>query len=155
MSISTGSASAVDGLQGSQQHSQKIAQPAAGRGVQGEVSTASTARARAESSTAPAVRVARDVSHAPAAKAAADAREGEAARLGTEQIRQSLEEINNVLAGMSISVQFQIDPNYKDVIVKVVDQNNDKVILQIPSMEVVRIAKAMDSLKGLLFSQAV
>ncbi len=60
-----------------------------------------------------------------------------------------------MLAGMSISVQFQIDPNYKDVIVKVVDQNNDKVILQIPSMEVVRIAKAMDSLKGLLFSQAV
>ncbi|KVW92213.1 hypothetical protein ABW22_15925 [Thiobacillus denitrificans] len=108
-----------------------MVQPAAGRSAQGEVSTA------------------------PAAKVAADAREGEAARLGTEQIRKSLEEINNVLAGMSISVQFQIDPNYKDVIVKVVDQNNDKVILQIPSMEVVRIAKAMDSLKGLLFSQAV
>lgn len=131
MSISTGPVSAVDGLQNSQQRSQKIVQPAAGRSAQGEVSTA------------------------PAAKVAADAREGEAARLGTEQIRQSLEEINNVLAGMSISVQFQIDPNYKDVIVKVVDQHNDKVILQIPSMEVVRIAKAMDSLKGLLFSQAV
>lgn len=131
MSISTGPVSAVDGLQNSQQRSQKIVQPAVGRSAQGEVSTA------------------------PAAKVAADAREGEAARLGTEQIRQSLEEINKVLAGMSISVQFQIDPNYKDVIVKVVDQNNDKVILQIPSMEVVRIAKAMDSLKGLLFSQAV
>ncbi|WP_157648699.1 flagellar protein FlaG [Thiobacillus denitrificans] len=131
MSISTGPVSADYGLQNSQQRSQKIVQPAAGRSAQGEVSTA------------------------PAAKVAADAREGEAARLGTEQIRKSLEEINNVLAGMSISVQFQIDPNYKDVIVKVVDQNNDKVILQIPSMEVVRIAKAMDSLKGLLFSQAV
>ena len=131
MSISTGPVSADHGLQNSQQRSQKIVQPAVGRSAQGEVSTAT------------------------AAKVATDAREGEAARLGTEQIRQSLEEINNVLAGMSISVQFQIDPNYKDVIVKVVDQNNDKVILQIPSMEVVRIAKAMDSLKGLLFSQAV
>lgn len=143
MSISTGPVSADYGLQNSQQRSQKIAQPAADSKAQGEVSTAPAARARAEASTA------------PAAKVAADAREGEAARLGTEQVRQSLEEINNVLAGMSISVQFQIDPNYKDVIVKVVDQHNDKVILQIPSMEVVRIAKAMDSLKGLLFSQAV
>lgn len=155
MSISTGLVGADYGLQGSPQHSQKIAQPAAGRGAQDEVSMASAARVRAEASTARAARAQGEVSPAPAAKAAADAREGEAARLGTEQVRQSLEEINKVLAGMSISVQFQIDPNYKDVIVKVVDQNNDKVILQIPSMEVVRIAKAMDSLKGLLFSQAV
>ena len=136
MSISTGPVSADHGLQNSQQRSQKIVQPAVGRSAQGEVSTAPAAKVSA-------------------AKVAADARETEAARLGTEQVRQSLEEINKVLAGMSISVQFQIDPNYKDVIVKVVDQNNDKVILQIPSMEVVRIAKAMDSLKGLLFSQAV
>lgn len=77
----------------------------------------------------------------------------EAAKLSTEQARKSLDEINKVLASMSISVQFQIDPNYKDVIVKVVDQESGKVVRQIPTVEVVRIAKAMDNLKGLLFAQ--
>lgn len=90
-----------------------------------------------------------------AAKVAADTKESEAAKLSAEQLRQSLQDINTVLASMSISVQFQIDPNYKEVIVKVVDQENDKVILQMPSVEVVRIAKAMDQMKGLLITQKV
>jgi flagellar protein FlaG len=127
MSISTGPIIAGDRLQ----HSQKIAQAAAGSSVQGKVF------------------------NAPAAKVAADARDSEAAKLSAEQAQQSLQEINKVLASMSISVQFQIDPNYKEVIIKVVDQENDKVILQIPSVEVVRIAKAMDQMKGLLITQKV
>lgn len=143
MSISTGPVSADYGLQNSQQRSQKIAQPAVGNSAQGEVSTARAARVPA------------GVVTAPAAKLAANAKEGVAAKLSTEQTRQSLQEINNMLASMSISVQFEIDPNYKDVIIKVVDQQTDQVILQIPSEDVVRIAKAMDSLKGLLFSQSV
>lgn len=92
---------------------------------------------------------------APVVKAAVAAADGDAAKPSAAQTEQSLQEINKVLASLSISVQFQVDPNYKDVIIKVVDQQTDKVILQIPTMEVVRISKAMDSLKGLLFSQAV
>lgn len=134
MSISTASMNAGDGLQ----HSQKATPPAAGNSVQRR---AATARAASEPD---------PVSNTQAAKSAADVKDGEA-----KQVQQSLQEINQVLAGLSISVRFQIDPNYKDVIIKVVDQQTDKVILQIPTMEVVRISKAMDSLKGLLFSQAV
>jgi flagellar protein FlaG len=137
MSIPTVSMNAGDGLQ----HSQKTTPPAAGNSLQR--TTTATATARAASVPEP-------VSNTPAAKAAADVKDGEA-----KQVQQSLQEINQVLAGLSISVRFQIDPNYKDVIIKVVDQQTDKVILQIPTMEVVRISKAMDSLKGLLFSQAV
>ena len=143
MLTSTGPVSADYGLQNSQQRSQKIAQPAVGNSAPGEVSTARAARVPA------------GVLTAPAAKLAADAKEGVAAKLSTEQTQQSLQEINNVLASMSISVQFEIDPNYKDVIVKVVDQQSGKVIRQIPTEDVVRISKAMDSLKGLLFAQSV
>lgn len=139
MSISIDPIRAGDGLQ----HSQKTAQPTAGGSASG---AALTTRAASMSGELPGT---------PAVKAAANAREGEAAKLSTEQARKSLDEINKVLASMSISVQFQIDPNYKDVIVKVVDQQTDKVILQIPTVEVVRISKAMDSLKGLLFAQSV
>lgn len=143
MLTSTGPVNAGYGLQDSQQRSQKIAQPAVGNSAPGEVSTARAARVPA------------GVLTAPAAKLAADVKEGVAAKLSTEQTQQSMQEINQMLSGLSISVQFEIDPNFKDVIVKVVDQQSGKVIRQIPTEDVVRISKAMDNLKGLLFAQSV
>lgn len=138
MSISTVSMNAADGLQ----HSQKATPPAAGGSVQ---RTASTARAASAPD---------PVSKTPAAKAATDAKEGEI-KLSAKQVQQSLEEINKVMAGLSISVQFRIDPGYKELIVKVVDQDTGKLIRQIPTEEVVKMSKAMDNLKGLLFAQSV
>lgn len=88
-----------------------------------------------------------------AAQAATDARQGEAVQLSAEQTRQSLREINKVMDALAISVQFEIDPDYSEVIIKVVDQDTGKVIRQLPSEEVVRVAKALDNLKGLLFAQ--
>lgn len=91
----------------------------------------------------------------PTARSATNAKEGDAVKPSTEQTQQSLQEINKVLAALSISVQFQIDPSYKEVIIKVVDQDTGKVIRQIPSEDVVRMSKVVDTLKGMLFSQAV
>jgi flagellar protein FlaG len=134
MSISTVSVSAGAGLQ----HSQKTTQPVTGAELHARVATAQD-----------------EITHTPAAKAAAGAKAGDAAQLSIEQTRQSLQEINKTLHTLSISVQFQIDPDYNEVIIKVVDQENGKVIRQIPSEDVVRIAKTMDNLKGLLFAQSV
>lgn len=147
MSISIDPISAGTSFQQLQQ-SQKITQPNAG-GVQGTDFNARTVSAPGKAFVA---------SVPPAAKAVADVKDGEAAKLSIEQTRQteqSLQEINKVLASLSVSVQFQIDPEYKDVIVKVVDQDSGKIIRQIPSEDVVRISKAMDNLKGLLFAQTV
>jgi flagellar protein FlaG len=144
MSISIDSINASRGLQ---PQSQTSTQPVAGSSVPG---AALNSRAASVSGGLPST---------PAVKAATDAKEvrvvseSEAAKVSTEQTRQSLEDINRVLTGLSISVQFQIDPEYKDVIVRVVDQDSGKVVRQIPTVEVVRIAKAMDNLKGLLFAQ--
>ncbi len=91
----------------------------------------------------------------PAAKTLADARGAELDKPSAKQVQQSLEDINKVMAGFSISVQFQIDPDYKELIVKVVDQDTGKLIRQIPTEEVVKMSKAMDNLKGLLFAQSV
>lgn len=138
MSIPKVSINAGDGLQ----HSQKATPPAAGGSVQRTASTARTAS------------VPDPVSKTPAARAAADAKDGEV-KLSAKQVQQSLEEINNVMAGLSISVQFKIDPDYKELIVKVVDQDTGKLIRQIPTEDVVKMSKAMDNLKGLLFAQSV
>ena len=89
-----------------------------------------------------------------AVRQAADAKPG-VDQPSASQLKQSLEDINTALASFSISVQFQVDPDYKGLIVRIVDQDSGKLIRQMPTEDVVRMSKAMDNLKGLLFSQAV
>jgi len=86
---------------------------------------------------------------------AAEVRAGETTRLSAEQTQQSLQEINKVMDALSISVQFQVDPDFDAAIIRVVDQNSGEVIRQFPTEDVVRMAKALDNLKGLLFAQTV
>jgi flagellar protein FlaG len=69
------------------------------------------------------------------------------------RLQGRIDEINRQLQMKAVSVQFQIEPGYKDVILKVVDQQDGKVVLQIPSEEVVRIARVMDQLKGVLLEK--
>jgi flagellar protein FlaG len=69
------------------------------------------------------------------------------------QIQSKIDDINRQLQLKAVSVQFQIEPGYKDVILKVLDQQDGKVLLQIPSEEVVRIAKVMDQMKGVLLEK--
>ena len=135
MTISTGPIGAGNGLP----HRQEInSLTAGGAGVQ----RAAPAPAKADQVAASVVRQAADV------KPSVD-------QPSASQLKQSLEDINKALAGFSISVQFQVDPDYKDLIVRIVDQDSGKLIRQMPTEDVVRISKAMDNLKGLLFSKAV
>lgn len=93
------------------------------------------------------------VNAVPAPKPEADVRDAKLDKPDAKQVQQSLDDINKVMAGFSISVQFRIDPDYKDLIVKVVDQDTGKLIRQIPTEDVVKMSKAMDNLKGLLFAK--
>ena len=90
-----------------------------------------------------------------APKPEADVKDAKLDKPDAKQVQQSLDDINKVMAGFSISVQFQIDPDYKELIVKVVDQDTGKLIRQMPTEDVVKMSKAMDNLKGLLFAQSV
>jgi len=69
------------------------------------------------------------------------------------QIENAVQEVNSSLASRSISLQFEIDKDTDKVIVKVVDLTNGEVIRQIPSEEVIRIAKVMGKAPGVLVSQ--
>lgn len=79
----------------------------------------------------------------------------EGTKFSAEQKQKALEEINQVMGAFAISVRFQIDPTDQQVVMKVVDQESGEVIRQFPSEEVVRMSKALDNLKGLLFAQTV
>ena len=69
------------------------------------------------------------------------------------QVETAVKAVNAGLEMRSISVQFEIDKDTDKVIVKVVDQTNGVVIRQIPTEEVVRIAKVMGKAPGMLVSQ--
>ena len=96
-----------------------------------------------------------ELSIASAAQAAADVKEAEVSKPSAKQVQQSLDDINKVLTGFSISVRFQVDPDFNELIVKVVDVDSGKLIRQFPSEDMVKMSKAMDNLKGLLFAKSV
>ncbi len=71
----------------------------------------------------------------------------------SEQLNQAVKQIQDVITKSANSLQFSIDEDLGLSIVKVVDTESKKVIRQIPSEEVLKIAKALDTLQGLLVKQ--
>ncbi len=64
--------------------------------------------------------------------------------------QEALQSINKTLQSMSSRLQFSLDEESNRTIVKVVDQETDQVIRQIPTEEAIEISKALDKLQGLL-----
>ncbi len=71
------------------------------------------------------------------------------------ELANAVEEVQAAIAPVAQNLQFSIDQDINRTIVKVVDSSTDEVIRQIPSEEIVAIAKAMDKLQGLLIKQEV
>lgn len=68
-----------------------------------------------------------------------------------EEVQASLEKLNTAVSTFNTDLQFTTDSKESDVrVVKVIDRNTQEVVRQIPSEEAVRLAKAMDRLRGLL-----
>lgn len=70
-----------------------------------------------------------------------------------EQLQSTVDEVKQVLEPVAQNLLFSIDEDTGKTIVKIVDSTTDEVIRQIPSEEFIAIAKALDSLKGLLLKQ--
>lgn len=71
----------------------------------------------------------------------------------SEQLNQAVKQIQDVIKQTANSLQFSIDEDIGVTVVKVIDTESKKVIRQIPSEEVMDIAKALDKLQGLLVKQ--
>lgn len=67
-----------------------------------------------------------------------------------DEIRNSVNKINNTIQSFSRDLEFSVDESTGMSVVKVVDTRTKEVIRQIPSEEVLAIAKALDKLQGLL-----
>lgn len=84
----------------------------------------------------------------------ADGKEAEAVTAPSrEQVGDAVKKINEGMRASSQSLEFAIDEDSKDIVVKIIDQNTREVVRQIPSVEALEIAKSLDKMRGLLISQ--
>lgn len=70
------------------------------------------------------------------------------------QVQDAVKSMNDFVDKLnSSSLKFSVDDDTGKTIVKVMDTETNEVIKQIPSEEMIEIAKAVDQLKGLLVQQ--
>ena len=65
-------------------------------------------------------------------------------------LKQSVDKINQAVQVNARNLQFAVDEETGINVVKVIDTESQEVIRQIPSKEIIVIAKALDKLQGLL-----
>lgn len=106
-------------------------------------------------STAPAKRdAAQAVRHAAAAASGLAASESPAAEEGIDT-SAAINELVDALRTTSIGLRFELDEDTHRVITKVVDKETGELIRQMPTEEVLHVARAIDKLQGLFISHAV
>ena len=67
-----------------------------------------------------------------------------------DQVHKSVDTINKSIQSSIPSIEFATDPDSKRMVVKVIDQQTNEVIMQIPNQEVIDMSQSLDKLQGLL-----
>ncbi|AJE02410.1 flagellar protein FlaG [Geobacter pickeringii] len=65
-------------------------------------------------------------------------------------LKKAAEKINEFIESMATDLQFSFDKDADRMVVKVLSRKDGEVIRQIPSREALEIAKALDTLTGLI-----
>lgn len=63
-----------------------------------------------------------------------------------EQVDDAVKKLNESLP--TPSLEFSVDHDSKEIVVKLIDQNTKEVLRQIPSLEALEMAKSIDKLQG-------
>lgn len=79
------------------------------------------------------------------------------------EVKEALQTINSSMRELSRNLEFSVDPDSDRVIVRIIDQQTNEIIRQMPTHEALDIAKAIDQnihkaahkTQGLLISQKV
>ena len=70
-----------------------------------------------------------------------------------ENLQTAVGKIQEFVKAAASDLEFSIDEDSGRTVVKVVERESQKVIRQIPSQEMLDLAKALDTLQGLLIKQ--
>ena len=69
------------------------------------------------------------------------------------QLQDAIKATNDFVKPINSTIEFSMDKDAGELVVKVVDNTTKEVIRQIPSEEMLIIAKALDKIQGLLIRQ--
>ena len=61
------------------------------------------------------------------------------------EVDAAVKKLNDAMPGASQTLQFSVDHDSKEIVVKLIDQNTKEVLRQIPSVEALQIAKSIDA----------
>lgn len=68
--------------------------------------------------------------------------------------QEAADTLQKVVSSLGHDLKFSVDKDSGEVVVKIVDPVSEEVIRQIPSEEALRIAKAIDTLRGVLIDHS-
>jgi flagellar protein FlaG len=72
------------------------------------------------------------------------------AQVRPEELKSAVEKVQSFVSATTSDVNFSIDKESGNTVVKVIDRSTKEVIRQIPSKEMLEMAQALDRLQGLL-----
>ncbi len=78
-----------------------------------------------------------------------------AASPSESEVRSAVKDLNATVQNSQRAIQFSVDDESGNVIIKVIDAETDEIIRQIPPEEVVRLAKRMEESVGSLLHTEV
>lgn len=67
-----------------------------------------------------------------------------------EQVEQAAARVKELLRGTTSRLEIEIDPDLHKVVIKILNGESGEIIRQIPSQELLDLAKHLDEPKGLL-----
>jgi flagellar protein FlaG len=68
----------------------------------------------------------------------------------TEELKHAAKQASEVVQKVATNLEFAVDKELDTVVVKLLDSDTHEVIRQVPSTEMLRIAKSLDQMQGLL-----
>lgn len=89
----------------------------------------------------------------PVAVQTVDAVQRAAPAISVEEVKQAVQDINQSMQSLTNGLEFTIDANSQRPVVRVIDLETRELVRQIPSAEVLEIAKTLDQVLGKLIRQ--
>lgn len=75
------------------------------------------------------------------------------APVNAAEISAALEDVRKAIQPIASELSFSLDEDSGRVLLRIIDRETDEVIRQIPSEELIRIAKALDRFQGLFLNK--
>jgi flagellar protein FlaG len=76
-----------------------------------------------------------------------------AAEPDRDELTSAVKKLNEALPQSAQTLEFEIDEESKDVVVKIIDRDTREVVRQMPTKEALEMAKAIDKMVGRLLDQ--